>query len=282
MLGTRSAVQPLTRADWADALSLCATNVVENLFVAARINEGVWLRRGASLLGSRSAETLTSLTYLSANIVPVALTDENRPQFVDRLGRYRARAASILGSYDQVLPLWRLLEPTWGPARAIRTSQPLMATTTLSTSRSIVPDPRVRLARPDEVDIVLPAAAHMFTGEIGYPPFIGSPRSYRAALLELIRSRGTYVVVEDDEVIFKADVGSRAFGNIQLQGVWLAPRLRGRGLAAPALAAVIDQATRDHHATGVSLYVNEYNTAARATYHKLGMVDVGTFATVLL
>ena len=31
-----------------------------------------------------------------------------------------------------------------------------------------------------------------------------------------------------------------------------------------------------------SLYVNDFNTVARATYHRIGFTQVGTFATVLL
>ena len=43
-------------------------------------------------------------------------------------------------------------------------------------------DERVRPATADEVDLVMPAAAHMFTAEIGYPPYTGSGHAYRNAL----------------------------------------------------------------------------------------------------
>jgi predicted GNAT family acetyltransferase len=142
-------------------------------------------------------------------------------------------------------------------------------------------DPRVRPARPDEVDLVLPAAAHMFTGEIGYAPFTGSGHAYRMSLLALIERQHTYVVVEDDEVVFKADIGSVALGCAQIQGVWLAPHLRGRGLAVPAMAAVVEQ-VMDARAPWVTLYVNDFNASARATYARVGFEDVGSFTTVLL
>ena len=127
----------------------------------------------------------------------------------------------------------------------------------------------------------MPAAAHMFEGEIGYPPYTGSGTAYRSALLALIDRGHTYVVVEDGQVIFKADVGSLALGCAQLQGVWLAPHLRGRGLAVGLMASVVEQvmATR---APWVTLYVNDFNASARATYAKVGFDEVGSFATVLL
>ena len=65
-----------------------------------------------------------------------------------------------------------------------------------------------------------------------------------------------------------------------MQGVWVNPQLRGRGLArsrhggggADLRAAV---------APSVSLYVNNYNVRAVRTYERVGFRRVGTFATVL-
>jgi predicted GNAT family acetyltransferase len=49
-------------------------------------------------------------------------------------------------------------------------------------------------------------------------------------------------------------------------------------MAAPAVAAVV-QLARSLVPT-VSLYVNDYNVAARATYTRVGFEEVGEFATV--
>jgi predicted GNAT family acetyltransferase len=121
----------------------------------------------------------------------------------------------------------------------------------------------------------------MFTAEIGYPPYTGSPRNYRGSLASLIARGHTYVVVEDGEVVFKTDIGSLAVGCAQLQGVWLAPHLRGQGLAVPMLASVMEQVMAGQ-APMVSLYVNDFNAAALATYASLGYATVGDFTTVLL
>lgn len=85
-------------------------------------------------------------------------------------------------------------------------------------------------------------------------------------------------------MVFKTDIGSLALGCAQLQGVWLTPRLRGRGLSGPLLAAVVDQVLdgRVGPVTEVSLYVNDFNVAALALYERIGFTTVGTFATVLL
>ena len=47
------------------------------------------------------------------------------------------------------------------------------------------------------------------------------------------------------------------------------------------LASVLEQVMAGQ-APLVSLYVNDFNTAARATYDRLGFHEVGEFSTVLL
>lgn len=281
MLRTKSPVQALTTADRDDALELCSRDLASNVFVAARILEGVLSSQPGTLLGYREDGRLQSMCWASANLVPVEADAASIPSFAERVRRWRRHCASILGPTDQVSELWRLLSPSWGPARAVRPHQPLMSTMNRPSELGLELDARVRPARPDEVDLVMPAAAHMFTGEIGYPPYTGSGHAYRMSLLALIERQHTYVVVEDGEVVFKADIGSVALGCAQIQGVWLAPHLRGQGLAVPAMAAVVEQ-VMDARAPWVTLYVNDFNASALATYARVGFEDVGSFTTVLL
>lgn len=281
MLRTRNPVHALSPSDRDAALEVCARNLPANVFVAARILEGVLSSQPGTLLGYKESGQLEALCWSSANLVPVETDDRLVPYFADRVRRWRRHCASILGPADQVAELWRELSSAWGPARAVRPRQPLMSTHTRPSELGLDLDPRVRPATAGEVDLVMPAAAHMFEGEIGYPPYSGSGAAYRSALLALIDRQHTYVIVEDDEVIFKADVGSVALGCAQIQGVWLSPRLRGQGLSVPAMAAVVEQVMTSR-ARWVTLYVNDFNISARATYARVGFEDVGTFSTVLL
>jgi predicted GNAT family acetyltransferase len=101
------------------------------------------------------------------------------------------------------------------------------------------------------------------------------------AIAGLIRTGHTYIWSDRGRVVFKADIGSVGVGAAQVQGVWLAPALRGQGLAEPLMAAVTDQVLT-RIAPEASLYVNDFNVPARATYRALGYAEVGTFSTVLL
>ena len=87
-------------------------------------------------------------------------------------------------------------------------------------------------------------------------------------------------VAENGEVLFKAEIGAATPSACQVQGVWVRPERRGEGISVGGMAAVVLLAQR-HVAQVVSLYVNDYNLAARAAYRRVGFRETGTFASVL-
>jgi predicted GNAT family acetyltransferase len=129
--------------------------------------------------------------------------------------------------------------------------------------------------------VLLPACVAMFTEEVGVSPVaVDGGAAYRVRVAELIRSGRSFARIEQGRVLFKAEIGSVTPSACQVQGVWVAPDLRGRGLSVPAMAAVIDISLREI-APVVGLYVNDFNAPARATYRHVGMSDRGTFMSVL-
>jgi len=142
----------------------------------------------------------------------------------------------------------------------------------------VTPDPGVRRMGLEHWDSYYEAAVKMYTEEVGVSPVQGNPAGYRFYVRQLISSGRAFGLIQNGRVVFKADVGSVAGSVCQVQGVWLDPALRGRGLAAPAMAKVVQLARTI--APTVSLYVNDYNKPARATYARVGFTDVGEFATI--
>ena len=280
MLRTRHPIRLLGADDVDAALDLCARDPAANVFVASRILDGGLGAGSTAAHGHFVDGRLESFVWSHANVVPVGTTSESWGLLAGQVKRMRRRSASFLGPRDEVLGLWHQAGAVFPRPRAMRCEQPLMASSTPPSQLGFRIDERVRPARLDEVDLVLPAAEHMFTHEIGYRPYTGSPAFYRDSIARLIRQGRTYVVRDGRRVIFKADIGSVALDACQIQGVWLAPDLRGQGLAAGFMASVLEQ-TMGTHAPFATLYVNDYNVAAMSTYARVGMRRVGTFATIL-
>ena len=283
MLRVRQRSEPvrlLGDRDRAAAMALCDTDPVANVFVASRIRTfGLEPGRlGAQLWGFEPDGQLVSLCYAGANLVPVQATPQAVTAFAERALRQGRRCSSLVGPSAAVSQLWGLLRPQWGPARDVRAAQPLMAIEGLP---KIAGDPAVRRVRSDEIDVLLPASIAMFTEEVGVSPLAGDGGAgYRARVSELVRSGRAFARIEDGQVIFKAEVGAATPQACQVQGVWVRPEFRGRGLAAPGMAAVVTEARRSI-APVVSLYVNDFNAPARAAYRRTGFREVGEFMPVL-
>lgn len=280
MLRTRQPTRILGVDDVDDALDLCARDPAANVFVASRILDGGLGYGSTAAHGWFSQGRLEAFVWTLANVVPVGTDDASWGPLAAQVHKVRRRCASFLGPREEVLGLWQETGTTFPRPRSLRSEQPLMATRTPPSQLGFTIDERVRRATLDEVDLVLPAAEHMFTHEIGYRPYTGSVAFYRDSIRRLIVQGRTYVVTDGRRVVFKADIGSVAFDTCQIQGVWLAPDLRGQGLAAGWMASVVEQAMADH-APFATLYVNDFNIAAMATYERIGMERVGTFATIL-
>ncbi|MFM8353187.1 MAG: GNAT family N-acetyltransferase [Actinomycetales bacterium] len=272
-------VRPLLSEDLTAATEVLDRDPIAHCFVAARIahaGANPW-RLGGELIGYFTENELQAFAYCGANLVPVGTTPAARAALADRL-RGPRRCSSILGPAEEVLDLWRLLEPSWGPAREVRPRQLLMA---IDHDPLIPVDPQVRLVQLAELETLLPACVAMFTEEVGISPTQGGQDgAYRARIAELIRSQRAFARIEHHQVQFKAEVGAATQTVCQVQGVWVPPALRGHGLAGPGMAAVVHLARRQI-APVVSLYVNDYNTPARKAYTAVGFRDIGTYATVL-
>ncbi|MBF6052349.1 GCN5 family acetyltransferase [Streptomyces eurocidicus] len=263
------------------ALAVLDRDPVANAFVAARVQVAgldPW-RLGGEMWGWYAGGRLESLCYAGANLVPICAGPEAVRAFADRARRAGRRCSSIVGPADATAELWSLLEPHWGPAREVRAHQPLMAAHAMPAD--IRPDPHVRRIRKDEMDVIMPACVAMFTEEVGVSPLAGDGGLlYQARVAELVGAGRSFARIEDGRVVFKAEIGAATAHACQIQGVWVAPERRGRGLSETGMAAVLRYALREVSPVA-SLYVNDYNTAARAAYRRVGFREVGAFMSVL-
>ena len=282
MLWTSREVRPLVRADLDEALAVCAGDPVANVYVAARILEADLDRHRGQVFAYAPHGRVEAVCWTSANVVPTTGPPGSADAFAARVRRHQSRFSSVFGPARQVAELWAGLRAYWRPATELRPHQLLMSIGP-DVPLPVTSDPRVRPASVTEIEAVLPASIAMFTEEIGYPPYNESSGrvSYRNATWALLEREHVLVITENGTVIFKAEFDSVALDTCQVQGVWVAPSYRGQGLAAPAMAACIEYA-RAHVAPVVSLYVNDFNEPAVATYRRVGMETVGEFMTVLL
>jgi len=220
---------------------------------------------------------LRAAAFHGGNLIPVGTDPVALESIAIQLARGPRGCSSIVGGAEAVAAMWPVLGPRWGPARAVRPSQPLLVADCPCAHPA---DPGVRRVRSADFERFLPAAVAMFTEELGISPMLGDSSGYRARVAELIGAGRSFARFDDrGRVEFKAEIGALSEDTAQIQGVWVRPDLRKRGIGAAATAAVINEALR--LAPTASLYVNDFNVAARRMYDRLGMRPAGVLTTIL-
>lgn len=280
MTDDRLLVRQLGPADRDAALALCLRDPVAAVLAGPYVEALGALARSSPLLGVVGGGRLVAVCWSGANLVPVAAGPEAVAAIADAQRRRGRRCSSIVGPADQVLGLWDLLRPWWSAPREIRADQPSLA---IAREPAVAADPAVRRSRPEDFDLLFPACVAMFTEEVGYSPTVGGS-AYENRVRELIETGRSFVRIDEGprgpRVVFKAELGAVSLGVAQVQGVWVDPGYRGRGIAQAGMAAVV-RATLAEIAPTVSLYVNDYNAPALAVYRRVGFEQVGTYATIL-
>lgn len=273
-----TALRQLGQADRPAVEALLAERPIETLFLAAKVALfGIDRRRLGKLHGFERDGKLMAVCLDGGTIFPAGFDPDAVPAFVGALGPVRS-AASILGPTMTTLGLFLGLSErwkgAWGNVSNVRRHQPLMVLDKLPDGD---PDRRVRRLGPSDFDSYLAASVHMYTEEIGSSPFKYGP-GYEGFVKERLRNGDAWGIVENGEVVFKADLGPKLGPQAQLQGVWVRPDLRGKGMSVPALAGMLRHVMKTYPV--VSLYVNDFNAPAVGAYKRLGFTTVGSLSTV--
>ena len=282
MLRTREQVRVLGPDDREQFVALAEKDPVVNVFADHRARlthlDERWL--GGQVWGRFDGDELVAGCHLAANLVPVQCTPDDVVAFADVALRRRRTVGTIVGPDAVVSALWSRLEPHWSRPREVRMGQPHLE---ISSRPAVAPAPDVRVTTQDDVPVLYPACVAMYTEEVGVSPEAdaGGTDLYRARVQQLVGRGWSFASFDEQGVVFKAEVACATPFAAQVQGVWVRPDRRGQGLAPPGMAAVVAHVLETGIAPVVSLYVNEWNTAARAAYARVGFEQTATFATVM-
>ena len=280
MLRTQRRLKLLGPADLPEVTQLFARDPVVNVVCDYRARltqlQPRWL--GGEMWGYYENNDLLSVCHSAANLMPAMATPEAIDRFAERALWQGRRCWTVLGPSAAVEPLWDRLSREWPAPREVRRGQRHLE---IDHEPLLAADPAVRRSRLDELDIVYPASVAMYTEEVGVSPEEhGGGATYRARVAQLISRQWSFVRIEEGRVVFKAEIAAATPHACQVQDVYVAPDRRGEGLGTAGMAAVVETALREI-APVVSLYVNDYNTAARKAYRSVGFREHDNFATVL-
>ena len=138
----------------------------------------------------------------------------------------------------------------------------------------------LRRATLDDLLLVMPVHAAMAYEESGVNPIDVDLNGFRMRCARRIEHGRVWVLVEGGNLLFKADVVSDTPECVYLEGVYVAPASRQKGLGLRCISQLSCELLE--RTKTVSALVNEQNLAAQALFQKSGFKLRGRYDTVFL
>jgi uncharacterized protein len=181
----------------------------------------------------------------------------------------------VIGEEHAVDALWESAAERMPTPREDRPGQPVYVL-----SEPPPPgDTGLRAATERDLDLLLPACAAAHSEELGVDPLARDPDGFHWRTREVVEEGRSWVWLEHDVILFKAEASAWTPGAVQLQQVWVDPAARRRGYGSRGLrdlCRLLLQTT-----PVVTLFVRTENTAAIGLYDAIGMERVLTYRSIL-
>jgi ribosomal protein S18 acetylase RimI-like enzyme len=255
-------VEPSSR----QVLAFCAREPVERVFLEDVARRGLGRFTAVEGVGG----DLAALCHVGANVVP---SGHGCEAFAEVAARGAARM--IIGETGAVSALWDAVRALLPEPREDRRGQPVY---------TIVEPPEsgetgLRAATPADVDRLVPACAAAHELELGIDPVARDSDAFRWRTEAQIDAKRSWVWLEDDVVLFKAEASAWTPAAVQIQQVWVDPEARGCGYGARGMRDLCRLLLGTTPI--VTLFVRTQNAPAIALYESIGMTKALEYRTVL-
>ena len=270
--GEQREVRKLWEEDRHEVLAILQQNPAQSVILRGLILDyglcGAELR--GSFYGYFADHRLAAVALLGHQII-VFGADESLPHFAHKAAELKVRGYLILGPQTQVETLWNYL------SRQGRTTQRMSAQRLYVCRQPRQKPDRLQLLQANfaELDMVVNAQAEMALEQSGIDPRLKDLAGFRHRVEERIERKRVWVKIEEGKVIFKADLFSNTPEAVYLEGVWVHPNYRERGVAKSCLTELVHRLLKNHQT--VCLIANEEEKAAHQVYEHVGFVHTADY-----
>jgi uncharacterized protein len=255
-------VEPSTE----QVLEFCARDPRERVFLEDVARRGL----GRFVAVEADGGTLRSLCHIGANLVP---SGPGCAAYADAAAEGSSRM--IIGEAGAVTELWDAARARLPDPREDRPHQPVYAITEPPEAGGT----GLRAATRDDLDRLVPACAAAHELELGIDPLARDPEGFRWRTSTQIDEGRSWLWLEDDVVLFKAEASAWTPAAVQIQQVWVDPAARGNGYASRGLRDLCRLLLE--RVPSVVLFVRSENAPAIALYDSIGMRRILEYRSIL-
>jgi ribosomal protein S18 acetylase RimI-like enzyme len=236
------------------------------------------LNRGA-FYGCRDAAGSLEGVALVGHVTQVEARNDRALRALARAAQGCSSAHVIMGEQERIRSFWEHYADAGQPARLACRELLLVQSWPVDADAGTVPG--LRLAAEADLPLIMPAQAEMAVEECGVNPLEADPAGFRDRCARRIERGRVWVAVgADGRLDFKADVMAETPEAVYLEGVYVRPAARGRGLGRRCMLRLGCELLARSRA--VCLLVNERNLEAQSFYRKTGFRLRGLYETIYL
>ena len=269
----------LTDAERNEVTAFLAERPVETVCLAGFIRDNgmVSPHNRGTVYGCRNSEGRLEGVALVGHATLIEARTRRAMQEFATLAQGYDRTHLILGEKDKIESFWNYYadegqemrlacrELLFECRRAMQVRQPIE---------------ELRKATIDDLDRIAPIQAAMAEEESGTNPMKADPVGFRARCARRIEMGRVWVLEEKGELIFKADIQADTPDVVYLEGVWVSPAARHRGIG----RRCVRQLCRDllSRTKSVCVLVNEENLGAHTFYRMCNFKMRGVYDSIFL
>lgn len=255
----------LNELDYALALAVLAAHPLQGVHLESLINDHGLTSpalRGR-FYGYFEQDQLLGLALLGHQIMFCA-PDAAIPHFARLAADAKLRTSVIFGPCTQVNLFWQHYAEAGNELKLQRDFYWYVCETPAQPIREF----QLIKATTEHLEAVLEAQATTFVEATGSDPRQADPEGFRRRVCERIERGRTWIKLENDTVVFKAELQSVTPEAIYLEGIWTHPDYRQRGIAQAGVVELTHRRLREQQV--LCLAVEPEEAVAMRIYQRAG------------
>ena len=222
-------------------------------------------------LGSDGLGTgLAAVVYLSRSglLVPEGSDSFALDHLARALCRRRSSVRILVGPRQSADRIWSRLHRPWKDPVPWLLRDHILHHIHIGSLRPGLEEGSIHRASPSDLDDLTMTGAAMRQEELGEDILSTNPMAFRYRVRERISKGRSWILRDEQGIIFKADVGTDCRFGVQIEGVFTRPDRRGEGIATRAMRGLCRLLLQE--APRVTLHVWESNLLALRCYRRIG------------
>lgn len=275
--GVPPTAERLTNADEIELLQFLEEHPLHNVVMSGFVRDnGVEsdLNRGTFYAARNDTGDLKGAALIGHAIFIDARNDDARKSLA-QVARYCDGTHVIMGEHQAVELFWQHYHQD---GRMVRCARRQVLFEMTAPAARFSPMTGLCPAQVDDLALVVPVHAALACAESGINPLAIDPQGFQMRCRRRIEQGRVWILVERDELIFKADVISETPQVTYIEGVYVKPEKRHQGYGSRCMSqmarCLLDRTN------SISVLVNEEQREARRFFQRIGFVPRALYQTI--